>query len=361
MNAPRPAGIPLRADPDFARRATTKSLIRACAAHLMAASNSDLGYPHEVVERTWPGDTDAHWLTKTALNPASTTSVPVLLQTALADFLIMLGPASAGAVLLSRGISLSFDQNYSLQIPSLVASAAGVDFVGEMQPIPVRQLVTGGLTLTPRKFATISTYTRETFLHSTPNIQKIVQQTLTETVALKLDSVLLDANAGDSVRPPGLRNGIASLTASSATPATEAMLADVAALVAAVAPVAGNNPIVLIASPARAAKMKLRSPQGFPFEVLGSSAVAAGDLIAIASNALASATDPVPRFNASTETVVHESDTPAQLAATGTPNTISAPARSLFQSDVLGLRLIMEVSWGLRHTSGLAWISGATW
>jgi hypothetical protein len=183
--------------------------------------------------------------------------------------------------------------------------------------------------------------------------------TLTETVALALDAALLGSTAGDSTRPPGLRNGISALTASAATVAGDAMIADVGALVAAVAPVAGNSPIILVCNPARAAKLNMRTVR-LPYEVLASSAVAANQLIAIATNTLASATDPVPRFNASTETVVHESDTPAQLATTGTPNVVSAPSRSLFQSDVLGLRLIMEVSWGLRHTSGLAWIDSIT-
>jgi hypothetical protein len=33
---------------------------------------------------------------------------------------------------------------------------------------------------------------------------------------------------------------------------------------------------------------------------------------------------------------------------------LATPSRSLWQTDSLGLRMIMEVSWGLRASSGLA-------
>src|SRR5262249_30677833 len=126
--------------------------------------------------------------------------------------------------------------------------------------------------------------------------------------------------------------------------------------------IAGNGPIIFIAASdqAHAVRVFLR---GLPvYTVLTSSAMPAGTVIAIAANALASALDPAPRIDLSTEALLHMVDTnPAQIAIVGTPNQISAPSRSLFQTDTIGLRLRMEVSWGLRNTQGLAWVSNTTW
>lgn len=341
-------------------RAAVNALVRAATAHLLTASGSKAGYPSEVAAARWPGDSDTLWLTKAAVSPATTGSVPVLLSTLLVDFLTTLGPVSAGAQLLSRGLQLSFAGNAVIQVPRIVADAAGVDFAAEGSPIAVRQLLAGGLTLSPRKFATISTFTGELLQHSIPNVQVLVRQVLTESVALALDAALLGSTAGDATRPAGLRYGIAALTPSGAT-TVEAMIADVSALVSVVSGVAGNSPIVLVASPSRAMKLHLRAPRDLPLEVLASSAVNSDELIAIASNAVASAMDPIPRFTASTEALLHQDDTaPLPISATGSPNTIAAPVRSLWQTDVVGLRMIMEVAWGLRHASGLAWIDNIT-
>jgi hypothetical protein len=57
---------------------------------------------------------------------------------------------------------------------------------------------------------------------------------------------------------------------------------------------------------------------------------------------------------------VHESDVPDALFATGTPNTVSAPIRGLFQSDAIGLRIIAHMGWAAR-TGAVTYISSVTW
>jgi hypothetical protein len=44
-----------------------------------------------------------------------------------------------------------------------------------------------------------------------------------------------------------------------------------------------------------------------------------------------------------------------------TPNTVAAPVRSLFQTDSLALRMIMQCNWTLRRTGTLAWTQSITW
>ena len=90
--------------------------------------------------------------------------------------------------------------------------------------------------------------------------------------------------------------------------------------------------------------------------------MAAGTVLAIASNALVSATDVVPRFEVSDQATFHLEDaTPLAIGTAGSPNTVAAPTKSLWQHDLLSIRLVLEVSWALRTSAGLAWTENVTW
>jgi hypothetical protein len=69
-----------------------------------------------------------------------------------------------------------------------------------------------------------------------------------------------------------------------------------------------------------------------------------------------------PRFDLSDQTVLVYDDTaPAQIGATGSPNVVGAPARSMFQTDSIALRMIFDVNWGLVRTGTVAWTQAVTW
>jgi len=40
---------------------------------------------------------------------------------------------------------------------------------------------------------------------------------------------------------------------------------------------------------------------------------------------------------------------------------VAAPARSLFQTNSVGLRMITPVSWSLRAAGAVAWMAGVNW
>ena len=104
-------------------------------------------------------------------------------------------------------------------MPSLTAAASNADFVGEGAPFPVIQFDSSSkVILAPRKFATISVFTRETFQHTTPNVETVVRATLAQSIGLALDTKLLDTNAASATRPAGLRANIAAGSTSAATP-----------------------------------------------------------------------------------------------------------------------------------------------
>jgi Phage capsid family len=340
------------------RSANVTALMRACAAALLGAYDKVGTSPRDVLARNWPHDRDAAALLETRA-AQSPTMLSAHLRTVIVDFLDALGPASAGSALLAQGLQLTFDAVGAISVPAFLAAAGNVGWVDEAMPIPVRQLnVLGGPMLEPTKLAVLTALTSEMLAGS--NAEAMVRDALTRSAALALDTALLDANAATTARPAGLRYGIAASSASVLTDPTEAMLHDVATLAGAVAPVAGNAPITLVANPVRAMMLRLRAPRELPVAVLASSAIAAGDLLAIAPAALVSAVGNV-QVEANRDATVHMFDPAAAIAVPGSPNVISAPVRSMWQSDTVSLRLLLIASWGLRDARGLAWLTATGW
>ena len=99
-----------------------------------------------------------------------------------------------------------------------------------------------------------------------------------------------------------------------------------------------------------------------PYAVFASPALAANDLIAIACNGLASAVDAVPEVEASRVSTLHMEDaTPLPIGTPGSPNTIAAPTRSLWQTDTVGLKIRFNADWALRDSRALAWTAVTGW
>jgi hypothetical protein len=335
------------------------ALVRAAACSLLSTADGVRETAAKIATREWGRESDPAILLRAATSPTATTNAggDQLVVSAVHDFLSNLGPQSAGSVLLSRGLQLQFGGFGSIAIPNIVLATGSSSFVAEGSPIPARQLSLDGVSLTPDKLACITTFTHETLVGSLPNIVGVVGRVLSESVALDLDSALFDTTQGTSTRPGGLRAGIAGLTASAST-GDEAMKIDLSVLAAAVSSVAGNGGIVFIAAPRQAAAIKIRQP-AFGYEVLSSSSLTAGTVIAVAVNALVSAINSQPVIESSIVSTIHENTTPLPIVdGSSTP---AAGTRSLWQSDTVGLRLVLEVSWGLRSASALAWTSSVVW
>ena len=120
-------------------------------------------------------------------------------------------------------------------------------------------------------------------------------------------------------------------------------------------------PSILIASPTRAILMNIRAPHGLdPLTVLGSSAIAAADLIAVQPAALAAAVGAIPQITTTAEASLHMHDTPLPLVG-GSPAVVAAPVASLWQSDRFALKVKYPVTWTLRDTRGVAWLTTTKW
>ena len=352
---------------DLPRDPPGRALARAAFA-IGKNAVEDRGSAAQVAEQSWPNDRAAIALTKAATSPASTTSsgwAGVLSPTATADYVGSLIGESAAARLIGAGLRISLDGLNSVLLPHRSTALPAVDtqWIAENGAFPIKQYTLAASTLGPmHKLATGVVLSRE--MAESAGGEEVFATLLREDVAASLDASLFSTTAASSTRPAGILNGISALTATTGGGAT-ALQGDIAKL-AAIASVVGSGNIAFICSPSYAVRMAtyptVLDLDNNQFQVWPSVAVADGTIIAIAPAAFASAFGAVPRITASKEAVVQMEDTsPAQLSTAGTPNVVSAPLRSVFQTDSIAVRVILDAAWTLRASGAVAWISGATW
>src|SRR4029077_18480949 len=139
-------------------------------------------------------------------------------------------------------------------------------FVGEGQPIPVRQGLLTTQQLLPKAMKVISSWTREMDEPSIPQISVLIREAIQQDTAVAIDSILLDTGAKTSVRPAGIRNGISGLTATAGGGFT-ALVGDLKALIGAVTTATNSNlrNPVWIMNPAQLVSIGLVQPSGTAF------------------------------------------------------------------------------------------------
>ena len=307
----------------------------------------------EVINRLWPADQ----VTRAASAPAMTSVTgwaAELVRKIVSEALAALGPASAGARVLSEGLVLGWDGAGAISAPAVVAGAGNASFVAEGAPIPVRQLASTAVLMTPYKLATIAVLTWE--MTQSGNAEQIIGDALVRSCGNALDSVLFGSAAASAAQPAGLRNGIATSTASASTDAFGAVFEDVSTLINAISAVAGSGPYILVANPGRAVMLRSRLPQDYTqvgLSVFSSTAVG-NDLVAVAPAALVSAFSPDPDVEAAAGgTLVMDTAPPADPGSTGTH-------KSLFQTESIALKVRWPCTWALRNSAGVAWLT-PTW
>jgi hypothetical protein len=314
--------------------------------------------PFEVAQRTFADDRSLELVLRAAVAPTTLSNSPALstITIALLDALV---PYSAGIDLLRRGVQLNFDGAAQISVPGIAIPSAS--FVGEGQPIPVRQApTTPGVSLSPHKLATTCSLSGE--LMRSSNAETLVKQVLIESTGSAIDSVLFSTAAATVSQPAGLLNGITALAASTGGTGankTDALLDDLKALTAALAPVAGRSPIAFVVNPVDAISLAYRLARPIDELVLASAAVPARTLVGVVVNALASALEGVPQIDANTSAAIHYDTVPGEIVDVG--GVRAAPVGSLFQTDEVGLRLRWPLSWALRDSRGVAWIQNINW
>jgi hypothetical protein len=337
--------LPLPAGNSFLRLLTARTIasVRRCKAGDVAAA-------------LWPNDKIIEQLVTRAVAPPAMTTVAgwaaELAHKVIADAVEALAPVSAGARLLQAGLVLTFDRAAIVSVPGFVASANAGGFVAEGAPIPVRQFPATAAQLQPYKLASIGVLTREMIESS--NAEQLISDVLRRSLGLALDLVLFDANASTAARPAGLRNGIAASAPSASAEPFGAFFEDMATLLNAVGQVGGPGPYAVVSSVGRIASMRLRFITEDPNLVLLGSAAVGTDMLAVACAGLVAALDPDPELETANAASLHMEDTtPAPLGT-------ASPARSLFQTDTIAIKVRWPVSWAIRDSRAIAWLT-PTW
>lgn len=344
--------------------------------------------PLDILKEEYGGDEPTravlNVITKAAAVPADTVTsgwASQLVETSIGEFFAALLPNSVYPALAARGGKFTFGRAGIVSMPTRASTPtiAG-SFVAQGAPIPVRQGAFTAITFTPKKMAVISTFTREIAEHSTPAIEGLIRQAIIEDTAVAIDSVLLDATAATTTRPAGLKSGVAAVTATAAG-GINAVIGDIRGLTGALitgtngnlrSPVWIMNPADVLAAsllPATAGggefpfKTELAGGtlQGYP--VIQSSNVTADTMLLVDAADFVSVTGDTPRFDVSDQATLHMEDTTPLQLATGAQGSgvLATPARSLWQTDTIGVRMLLDMNWGLRRTGVVAWTQTMTW
>ena len=330
--------------------------------------------PKQVQERRYPDDeATAYLVTKATVAGATTTTAgwaSELVNTGDAEFMDILKPFSVFPALAAAGQTLTFGPNQGIiRIPSRAStpSIAG-SFVGEGSPIPVRRIGLTSTTISPKKMAVISVFSREISQYSNPQIESLLRREIVSDTAQALDSLLLDAVAGSAVRPAGLLNGVVGLTATAGGGAT-AILGDLNQLIAPFDLANAGRNVVLIMPPAQARALRWTPGPDNTFgwidsilgsiTVVSSTNVTADTVIAVDAEDFVAAMS-APDFDTSGEAILHMEDTSPGQITTGAA-AVSHPSVSMFQTAQIAVRMIMDVTWAMRRTGMVQFVSSVTW
>lgn len=351
-------------------------IVRAAVCHLLA--NVSGRSIERVLEDRYPGHEATaavtNIVTKTTIVPATTTTsgwASQLVEIAMAEFLALLPPTSVYPVLRSMGVGLTFGPNSgAIKIPfsSTTAALAG-GFVLEGDPIPVGRLTLDSVTLTPHKFGIIVPMTREVMRYTNPALEAIVRSELLARTAITLDGILLDATVGSTTRPPGLRYGVAAAGLAYGGADYTAFLEDMKTILSPFDAANAGRSLAVLMNPAQARNIRMMpgpNNSGFgwanqflaDFRVVVSTSVTAGMVIAVDTADFVTGTGDSPNFEASEQATLHMSDTPGAIVSGSTPADV---VRSMFQTNTVALRMLMDVTWAMRRSGMVQWIQSVTW
>jgi HK97 family phage major capsid protein len=350
------------------------------------------------------------YTSKAVVNPAMTGVTgwaAELVQTDVQGFLNSLRTVSVAAELASRSQQLSFGGYDSITVPMrnpLGATLTEPAWVGEAGAIPLTQFAFGSMKINRFKLAAITTMSKEIMQRSTPSIEGLLRDALTEAYAQVLDAALLSNGAAVAgVRPDGLLQGVTT-AAGTAGGGEAAVMADMKTMIAAMTNARlGARPVLIIPAANRLSLSLMMNPLGqrsfadevsagrlLGVEIISSQHVPAATAILVDAAALAVAFD-TPEFDVSDVATVVESNangTAPTMAATAAQAAIGAvatagqvpvnsgiavagstgaastgfQARSLWQTYSAGIRMVAPTSWArLRGVAGVQGLTAITW
>jgi HK97 family phage major capsid protein len=279
---------------------------------------------------------------------AATTTAPgwaaEIALPAFASFVLSLSPQSAFAAIAARGTVVSLEGVLGAKVPT--AGPIVATWVGEAKPKPVVQGTFTNATMEPRKVAVLIGVSEE--LARSPNAEPAFRRMLADAAVTAIDLAFFDATAGSAVRPPGMLVGLTPIAPSAAGP--NAMTTDMANLVAALT--APSDPI-FVASPSTRLKMVAALGPAFDYPIVASAAVPNTRLVVIDASGLVTAMGEAEIITSNEAAFELDSAPAGDLEDAGS-------YVSMWQQDLIGLRVRAEASWARRagsaaFTEPIAW------
>ena len=308
----------------------------------------------ELARYTWPKDEQTVQVIKATQTPGLTGGWGgTVAVTAYGEFLASLAPYSAIAQIASRGLVTTLEGIGLKKFPRRTSAQVPMSWTAEGEPIKVTEYTFGEVTLTPKKMSVLTIFSRE--LAKRSDAENVFGLLFREDSGLSIDAAYLSSTAASSAAHPGLLSGL-SATATGIGDGS-AVKGDLSAPAAAVS-AGGSGEVVFITSPVLAAKLPIIQPE-ITATVLASAAVPSDRLIAIDPRALIHGFAPVPDISASTDAVVHMSDSPLELVDDSAVK--GDPLRSMYQTNSIALRNIIDIAFGTRRSGSVAFMDGVIW
>lgn len=316
------------------------------------------------------GMKEASAVMKAAVDPATTTGVgwaAELVREGYTEFLDLLRPMSVYARM--PGVSALLGRNGKLIVPGMTSGAGG-SWVGEGAPIVVKPMVFNRQEMAPYKLGIITVQTREIMERSDPSSDTLIRDAMVKDTAEVIDATFVSDDAASAgVSPAGVRNGAGTVDATPAGALNTIEEID-AKMSEAIGVCLGANmdtSLVWLMNPLTILQLRMRSTAtgvypyrdqldagtylGYP--VLSSNTIPATNIVLVHSGSLFKLSEGSITMSMSTEAALQMDTAPANPMAAGT-------ATSLWQTDSVGLRLIMPASWGVMRdkTKAVQDISG---
>jgi len=341
--------------------------------------------PAQIAEATHRDDPEIAHLVRAATAPATTTHstwAANLVEQAWGDFIELLRDTSIYMQVPGRRMDISLTTN--LPVNNGRGTLSG-GFIGENGAIPVKSGNIGTTSLSPKKLAVISSYTKELARRSMPSIESIVRDQILVDTTETLDTLFLDNQARTAIRPAGLQdptetgagniNAVTNVATGAHGSTVEEILLDVDALLGRAEAIKATGGVWLM-NPAQVRGLRNKQDattgefvfrdsidsgrfEGIP--IVQSTNVTGGIVSYVSSDAMGFGQELSPYFEMSDSATLHFEDTsPAAIGTVATPNVVAAPTYSLFQQDAFALKMVWTLDWRILRKAGVQVLTGAT-
>lgn len=343
------------------------------------------GSPIDVAREYFRDDQEIELLVRAAVAPAVSGTAAWagnLLRESWGEFVELLRDVSIYPRIPGARIDLTETTNFPVQAGR--GNLAG-GFIAENGVIPVKAGSIGTTSLAPKKLAVISAYSKELARRSMPSIMAVIEQQILADTAEVLDTTFLANGARSATQPAGLQDttetGASNINAvtNAATGAhgstVAEILKDVDALLGRVEAIkVGEGAWVMNPAQIRGLRNKQDGTTGHfvfrdsidagrfeGFPILSSTNVTGGVVAFIGGSAMVFGSEFAPSFEMSDSATLHfENASPLAIGTVATPTTVAAPAYSLFQQDLLAIKMTMGLDWRIVRQAGVQVLTGAT-